>query len=337
VTARTAEGEPKSTEKETSVSEPTLQDLLEAGVHFGHQTRRWNPKMKRFIFMDRNRIYIIDLKKTLEGLRRAKEEVARVVEGGKSVLFVGTKKQAKDCIRDVASRCDQFHITERWLGGTLTNFRTVKMSLDRLKDIESMETDGRFEDLTKKERIRLEKEKEKLTKVLGGIVGMSELPGLLYVVDTKKEEIAVEEARKLGIPIVAIVDTNCDPDPITFPIPGNDDAIRSIELVTQSLADSILEGLSRRQEKARAEEESDEGEPVTSEKASTETPGSEETPSGPARPAGRKKAEAGAEGGGRSAGGPAAGSPKPSPSEGGRQAAGSEPGGSSVPRPSSRS
>lgn len=224
---------------------PSIEALLEAGVHFGHQTRRWNPKMKRFIFMERNGIYIIDLNKTMVGLEAARKAVEEVVEGGKSVLFVGTKKQAKTCVKSAAERCQQFYINERWLGGTLTNFRTIKKNLERIKEIERMANEGKLEEFTKKERIGIDKELDRLTKVLGGIVDMAELPGLLFIVDTKKEEIAVEEARKLGIPIIAIVDTNCDPDLITHPIPGNDDAIRSISLITDSIADAISQGRER--------------------------------------------------------------------------------------------
>ncbi|MCK4225177.1 MAG: 30S ribosomal protein S2, partial [candidate division Zixibacteria bacterium] len=206
----------------------TIKDLLEAGVHFGHQTKRWNPKMKRFIFTARSGIYIIDLQKTLQCMQIASQKVREVIAGGQSLLFVGTKKQAQDVVKENALRCGAFYVTERWLGGMLTNFQTIRLSVKRLKDLERMKDDGTFEKLTKKEVLKLEKERMKLEKVLGGIKEMNRLPGLLFVVDAKKERIAVAEGSKLGIPIVAIIDTNSDPDPINFPIAGNDDAIKSI-------------------------------------------------------------------------------------------------------------
>ncbi|OGC76606.1 MAG: 30S ribosomal protein S2 [candidate division Zixibacteria bacterium RBG_16_50_21] len=218
-----------------------IKELLEAGVHFGHQTRRWNPKMKPFIFTSRNGIYVIDLKKTLECLKvaclKAKEAVAR----GGVVLFVGTKKQAQEVIEQEAKRCGMFYVTQRWLGGTLTNFATIRRNIRRLRDIERMAQDGTFEKLTKKEVLGLERERGKLELVLGGIKDMGELPGLLYVVDSKKERIAVAEANKLGIPVIAVVDTNSDPDVIDFPVAGNDDAIKSIKIITQEIATAILE------------------------------------------------------------------------------------------------
>ena len=218
-----------------------IKELLEAGVHFGHQTRRWTPKMKPFIFTSRNGIYVIDLKKTLECLKvaclKAKEAVAR----GGVVLFVGTKKQAQEVIEQEAKRCGMFYVTQRWLGGTLTNFATIRRNIRRLRDIERMAQDGTFEKLTKKEVLGLERERGKLELVLGGIKDMGELPGLLYVVDSKKERIAVAEANKLGIPVIAVVDTNSDPDVIDFPVAGNDDAIKSIKIITQEIATAILE------------------------------------------------------------------------------------------------
>ena len=230
------------------MAEVTLQDLLVAGVHFGHLTRRWNPKMKKYIFMERNGIYIIDLKKTLALLQKACEEITRIVRAGDSVLFVGTKKQAKDIIQTEAERCNQYYVTERWLGGTLTNFVTIKKSIKRLKNIEKMATDGTYDQLTKKEILRLEREKAKLEKVLGGIRDMNRLPGAVYVVDVKKELIAVNEARRLAIPVFAIVDTNADPDLVDYPIPGNDDAFKSINVITHAIADAVLEGLEGRAE-----------------------------------------------------------------------------------------
>ncbi|RMD91640.1 MAG: 30S ribosomal protein S2 [Calditrichaeota bacterium] len=222
----------------------TLQDLLIAGAHFGHLTRRWNPKMKRFIFMERNGIHIIDLKKTLECLEEAYQAVVDIVKAGEDVLFVGTKKQAKDIIKNEAERCNAFYVTERWLGGMLTNFSTIKKSIKRLKNIEKMANDGTYDKLTKKEILKIERERAKLDKVLGGIRDMNRLPGVIFVVDTKKEQIAVAEAVKLNIPIVGMVDTNCDPDPIDYPIPANDDAFKSINLITHAIADAVMEGRS---------------------------------------------------------------------------------------------
>ncbi|OQX84697.1 30S ribosomal protein S2 [candidate division KSB1 bacterium 4484_87] len=219
----------------------TLQDLLMAGTHFGHLTRRWNPKMKPYIFMEKNGIYIIDIKKTLSTLRAACEEVERVVKSGEKVLFVGTKKQAKEIIRIEAQRCGQFFVNHRWLGGTLTNFVTVKKSIKHLKNLEKMSTDGSYEKLVKKEILRIEREKEKLDRVLGGIKDMNTLPGALFVVDVKKEAIAVREANRLNIPVIGIVDTNSDPDNIDFPIPGNDDAFKSISIITRAISDTIIE------------------------------------------------------------------------------------------------
>lgn len=222
---------------------PQLRDLLEAGVHFGHQTRRWNPKMKPFIFTDRNGIYIIDLNKTINAIDMACQKVREVIGRGQRILFVGTKKQAHDVIREEAERCGQFYVTERWLGGMLTNFSTIKSSIKKLKDMERMREDGEMEKFKKKERIQFDREIAKLEKVLGGIKDMNYLPGLLYVVDAKKEKIAVAEAAKLGIPIIGIIDTNADPDPIDFPIAANDDAIKSIRIITKSVVDSVIETL----------------------------------------------------------------------------------------------
>ena len=235
-----------------------LRALLEAGVHFGHQTRRWNPKMRRFIFAERNGIYIIDLNKTLRQLERGKKLVSDIVAGGGRVLFVCTKRQLKEVVRDEAERCGQFWVTERWLGGTLTNFRTIKKNLKRLKEIERMREDGTFELLPKKEVIKIEREYTKLHHNLGGIADLEEVPGAVFVVDAKKERIAVNEANKLGIPLIAIVDTNADPDLITVPIAGNDDAIKSVRLITSQIADAIAESRDRlvkerQEEKAVAE------------------------------------------------------------------------------------
>lgn len=221
--------------------EVTIKDLLEAGVHFGHQTRRWNPKMKGFIFTDRNGIYIIDLEKTLICLKRAYEKIKDVVEKGGEVLFVGTKKQAKEVIKEEAKRCGMPFVTERWLGGMLTNFHTIRLNIKRLKDLEKMKEDGIYQKLTKKEALKLERAREKLEKAIGGIKEVNKLPGLLYVVDSKKERIAVAEANKLKIPVAAIIDTNSDPDLIDFPIAGNDDAIKSIKVVTHQIANAVLE------------------------------------------------------------------------------------------------
>lgn len=224
----------------------SLQDLLMAGTHFGHLTRRWNPKMKRFIFMEKNNIYIIDIKKTLVYLEQACNAVSDIIRAGERLLFVGTKKQARDIIRIEAERCQQFYVNERWLGGTLTNFVTVKKSIRRLKNLEKMATDGTYDKLTKKEILNIEREKEKLEKVLGGIKEMNKLPGALFVVDVKKEAIAVKEANRLNIPVIGLIDTNSDPDLIDYPIPGNDDAFKSINLITHSIADAVIEAMQGR-------------------------------------------------------------------------------------------
>jgi small subunit ribosomal protein S2 len=230
---------------QSSGSAITMKQLLEAGVHFGHQTKRWNPKMKPYIFGARNGIYIIDLQKTVGLARGAFRFVSDSVAKGGTVLFVGTKKQAQDAIREEASRSGMYFVTNRWLGGTLTNFKTVKTGIDRLKTIEKMKAEGIYERLPKKEVASLEREREKLEKNLGGIKDMTRLPAALFVIDTKKEYIAVHEANRLGIPVVAVVDTNCDPEGIDFTIPGNDDAIRSIRLFTSKVAEACIEGKAR--------------------------------------------------------------------------------------------
>ena len=220
----------------------SMKQLLEAGVHFGHQTRRWNPKMAQYIFTERNGIYIIDLQKTVRKIDEAYMFVRDIALEGKSILFVGTKKQAQESIEAEAKRCGMYYVNNRWLGGTLTNFRTIQTRIKRLNDIDAMEKNGQFDVLPKKEVIKLCAEREKLLKNLGGIREMKKLPGALFVVDPRKERIAVTEARILGIPIVAIVDTNCDPDEIDYVIPGNDDAIRAVKLIAGKLADAVLEG-----------------------------------------------------------------------------------------------
>ncbi len=222
----------------------TMKELLEAGVHFGHQVRRWNPKMKEYIFGERNGIYIIDLQKTQRMFRDALGFVTDAIaeDRGKSVLFVGTKRQAQDAVREEAERCGQYYVNQRWLGGLLTNFQTVQKSIKRLKELEAMQTDGRYEKLTKKERTKLDREREGLNKNLSGIKAMSRLPDIVFIIDVRKEEIAVAEANRLGIPIVAVVDTNCSPEGIDYVIPGNDDALRAVRLFASRIADSILEG-----------------------------------------------------------------------------------------------
>ncbi|MDQ7837438.1 MAG: 30S ribosomal protein S2 [Thermodesulfobacteriota bacterium] len=230
----------------------TMKQLLEAGVHFGHQTRRWNPKMKPYIFGTRNGIYIIDLQKTVQLFKTAYDFIVQAATGGKPVLFVGTKKQAQESIAEEASRCGMFYVNSRWLGGTLTNFQTIRKSIDRLKTLEAMKEDGSIHRFKKKEILQMEKEIVKLEKSLGGIKEMGKLPGALFVVDPRKEYIAITEARKLGIPVVAIVDTNCDPDGIDYLIPGNDDAIRAIRLLTSRMADACLEGKGRLEEALQA-------------------------------------------------------------------------------------
>jgi small subunit ribosomal protein S2 len=219
----------------------TMKSLLESGVHFGHQVKRWDPRMKKYIFAERNGIHIIDLQKTIQAIKDAYDAVRKTVASGKTVLFVGTKKQAQQAIQKEAERCGMFHVNNRWLGGMLTNFVTIKKSLLRLKKLEKMEVDGTFENLTKKEIAALGKERIKLQKNLGGIKEMKDPPGILFIIDTRKEAIAVAEAQRMGIPIVAVVDTNCNPEGIDYPIPGNDDAIRAITLFTQIVANAVVE------------------------------------------------------------------------------------------------
>lgn len=242
-----------------------MKALLEAGVHFGHQTRRWNPKMKPYIFGARNGIHIIDLQKTVKLFGTAYDFIVQTVADGYSFLFVGTKKQARDSIIEESERCGMFFVVNRWLGGTLTNFQTIRQSINRLKELENMKTDGSINRYTKKEALKMEKELIKLEKNLGGIKNMDDLPGAVFIVDPKKEHIAVKEVRKLGIPLIAIADTNCDPDDIDYIIPGNDDAIRAIRLICSKMADACIEGHKLAEEKLRAEAE-------TSREAETEKP-----------------------------------------------------------------
>ena len=229
-------------QEELKMAVVTMKQLLEAGVHFGHQTRRWNPKMKPYIFTERNGIYIIDLQKTVKKIDEAYAFMKEVGESGKPVLFVGTKKQAQNAIHDEALRCGQFYVNERWLGGMLTNYKTISGRIKRLNDIEKMEEDGTFDKLSKKEVTKLRAEHDKLQKFLGGIRDMKGMPGALFIVDPKKEKIAVKEARKLNIPVVGIVDTNCDPDDVDYVIPANDDAIRAVKLIASKMADAVIEG-----------------------------------------------------------------------------------------------
>jgi small subunit ribosomal protein S2 len=252
-----------------------LKDLLEAGVQFGHQTRRWNPKMKKYIFGARNGIYIIDLQKSLEVLKAACEEVREVAARGQSVLFVGTKKQARNVIKEEAERTGQFYVIDRWLGGMLTNFQTIRTSIKKFKDLERMKSDGSFEKFTKKEVLHFDRELEKYQKVLGGIKDLNRLPGMVFVVDSRHEAIAVAEARRLGVRLAGIVDTNSDPDLLDYPVAGNDDAIRSIRVITHAFADAIIEGQAQAGKHAEAEPEGQAGsvdtyvsaEPETVEKA----------------------------------------------------------------------
>lgn len=245
-----------------------LETLLAAGSHFGHLTRRWNPKMKEFIFMERNGIHIIDLKKTQTKIDEAFEAIKRIVEDGEEVLFVGTKKQAKEIIKGEAKRCGMYYITDRWLGGTLTNFGTIKKSIKHMKNLDKMSTDGTYEKITKKEILHIDREKEKMKKVLDGIEEMKRLPGLVFIVDTKKEQIAVKEAKKLNIPIVAIVDTNSDPTIIEYPIPANDDAAKSISIISRTVADAVIEGSQKLKEhQAEQQTEQEAAEEIIKEKA----------------------------------------------------------------------
>src|ERR687893_673014 len=225
-----------------------MKELLEAGVHFGHQVRRWNPKMKEYIFGERNGIYIIDLQKTQRMFREAIAFVTNLIgeDRRKTVLFVGTKRQAQDAIREESEKCGQYYVNQRWLGGLLTNFQTVQKSIKRLKDLESMQTDGRYEKMTKKERIKLDREREILDKNLSGIKNMTRIPDALFIIDVRKEDIAVKEANRLGIPIIAVVDTNCSPEGIDYVIPGNDDALRAVRLFASRIADAVVEGAQMR-------------------------------------------------------------------------------------------
>ena len=245
-----------------------MKQLLEAGVHFGHQTRRWNPKMAEYIFQARNGIHILDLQKTSKKIDEAYEFLRSQSEEGKTVLFVGTKKQAQECIKEAAEKCGMYYVDQRWLGGMLTNFSTIKNRIQRLKDIEKMQEDGTFDVLPKKEVINLKKEMEKLQANLGGIKDMEELPGVLFIVDPKKEYNAINEAKRLNIPVVGIVDTNCNPEVLDYPIPGNDDAIRSVKLITDAMANAIIEG--KQGESFELEEEENQEESV--EESSEKTP-----------------------------------------------------------------
>ena len=248
----------------------SMKQLLECGVHFGHQTRRWNPKMKPFIFMERNGIYIIDLQKTVKGLEKAYDFVREIAKEGGSVLFVGTKRQAQDPIRDEALKCGQFYINQRWLGGLLTNFATIRRRVTRMVELQQMEEDGSINKYPKKEVVKLRKERDKLEKYLSGIKEMKDAPDAIFVIDPRRETIAVLEARKLEIPVIAIVDTNCDPDLIDYPIPGNDDAIRAIELVVGLMANAFIEG--RQGQDARQAEEEPAEEEAAAEAAEEDLP-----------------------------------------------------------------
>ena len=236
----------------------SMKQLLEAGVHFGHQTRRWNPKMAKYIFTERNGIYIIDLQKTVKKVEEAYKFVKEVAETGKPILFVGTKKQAQEAIKEEAERCGMYFVNERWLGGMLTNHQTIQTRIKKLRELEKMEEEGVFNVLPKKEVIKLNAEKEKLEKNLNGIKEMPELPGAIFVVDPRKENIAIQEAHRLGIPVVGIVDTNCDPDELDFPIPGNDDAIRAVKLITGAMATAVIEGRQGAEEEVVEEVETQE-------------------------------------------------------------------------------
>lgn len=233
----------------------SMKQLLEAGVHFGHQTRRWNPKMAKYIFTERNGIYIIDLQKTVKKVEEAYKFTKEVAETGKPILFVGTKKQAQDAIKDEAERCGMYFVNERWLGGMLTNHKTIKTRINKLRELEKMEEEGVFNVLPKKEVIKLRAEKEKLEKYLGGIKDMPELPGAMFVVDPRKENIAIQEAHRLGIPVVGIVDANCDPEQLDFAIPGNDDAIRAVKLITGAMATAVIEGRQGAEEEVAEDQE----------------------------------------------------------------------------------
>ncbi|MBQ8298815.1 MAG: 30S ribosomal protein S2 [Clostridia bacterium] len=239
-----------------------MKQLLEAGVHFGHQTRRWDPRMAPYIFTERNGIYIIDLQKTAKKIDEAYAVLKSIIDEGKTVIFVGTKKQAQECVKEEAERCGMYYVNQRWLGGMLTNFETIKTRVERLKKLEAMENDGTFDVLPKKEVIILKKEMEKLQKNLGGIKDMNEVPGAMFVVDPKKERIAILEARKLGIPVIGLVDTNCNPEDVDYVIPGNDDAIRAIKLIVEAMANAVIES---KQGESMVKETSDEDEEMVQE------------------------------------------------------------------------
>jgi len=257
----------------------TMKELLEAGVHFGHQTKRWNPKMKEYIYGQRNGIYIIDLQKTIKVFKEALQFVKNVSENGKSVLFVGTKKQAQDIVKDAAAKCESSYVNQRWLGGLLTNFKVIRGSIDKLVEMEEMRDDGRWDLLSKKEQSKMEKVYRKLSKNLGGIKTMTGVPGALFVIDSSNEEIAISEAQKMNLPIVAVVDTNGNPDNIHYPIPGNDDAVRAIELFTSKVADAIIEGKKSRIEKSMLQD-----------KKTEETPSETSKPEAAGKVGGRREA-----------------------------------------------
>jgi len=244
-------------EREVNLTILSMKQLLEAGVHFGHQTKRWNPKMKPYIFGARNGIYIIDLQKTVKLFDEVFNVIVDIVSKGDKILFVGTKKQAQDSIVSESERCGMFHVSNRWLGGTLTNFSTIKKNIEKLKELESMKTDGRIEEFSKKETLEIEREIKKLEYVLGGIKNMHKLPGALFIIDPRKERIAAAEAKKLGIPSVGLLDTNCDPDDVDYTVPGNDDAIKAIRLFNAKIADACIEGKRRHEERIQADSKND--------------------------------------------------------------------------------
>ena len=243
----------------------SMKSLLEAGVHFGHQTRRWNPKMAKYIFTERNGIYIIDLQKTVKKIEEAYDYVREIAANGGEILFVGTKKQAQDAIGKEANKCGMPYINQRWLGGLLTNYKTIRKRIDRLEELERMEEDGTFDVLPKKEVIKLRHEAERLEKFLGGIKNMNGMPDAIYIVDPKKEQIAVKEAQILGIPVIGILDTNCDPDEVDYPIPGNDDAIRAVKLITETMANAVIEGKQGLQDSEESNQEPEDEEETTEE------------------------------------------------------------------------
>jgi small subunit ribosomal protein S2 len=271
--AKQISAQDKPSKREIKMAYVTMKELLEAGVHFGHQTRRWNPKMKPYIFGARNGIYIIDLQKTVRLFKNAYDFIANTAASGKSILFVGTKKQAREAIYEEANRCEMFYVHNRWLGGMLTNFQTIKQSIDRLNYLNTIENDGSINLFPKKERLKLGKEREKLDSTLGGIRLMHKLPGAIFIVDPKNEAIAVREGKRLGIPIVAIVDTNCNPDDIDYIIPGNDDAIRAIRLISSKMSDACINGRQRFEEKQQAQTDKAESEDEISVAAAELKPG----------------------------------------------------------------